>query len=199
MITFGLTGGIGCGKSTVAKFFNSYDIPTVDADLVARQVVELGTEGLRGIVQLFGEEILQPDGTLDRAKLGELVFSDRGIRNVLDAWMLPLIQTESARQLEKLQQAGHTLVGYDSALILEAGRGDQFRPLVVVSCPTETQIQRLLKRNGLTADQAMRRIEAQMPTSKKVQLADFVIDTSGQLEETEKQVLSVIEQMKQLV
>lgn len=196
---FGLTGGIGCGKSTVAKFFNSQNVPTVDADLVARQVVEPGTEGLRGIITFFGQEMLQADGTLDRGKLAELVFSDASLRRILDEWMLPLIQTESASQLEKLQRAGHTLVGYDSALILEAGRGDQFRPLVVVSCPTDTQVQRLLKRNGLTVEQAMRRIEAQMPTSKKVQLADFVIDTSGELEQTEKQVLSVIEQMKQLV
>jgi len=178
MITFGLTGNIAMGKSTVTKTFLSHNIPMVDADLVARQVVKPGTYGLALIKKHFGLEYLQEDGTLDRTKLGALVFADPVARRSLDNIMLPLITTEANFQLQKLHSEGHYIVGYDAALICEMGQADNFRPLIVVQCLPEIQLERLMNRNNLTQAEAMNRIESQMPVDKKVAMADYVIDTS---------------------
>lgn len=179
MITFGLTGGIASGKSTVTQTFLAHKIPMVDADLVSRQVVKPGTYGLALIKKHFGAEYLQEDGTLDRIKLGGLVFADSAARRSLDNIMLPLIMTEANFQIQKLHSEGHYIVGYDAALICEMGQADNFRPLIVVQCLPEMQLERLMNRNGLTQAEAMARIETQMPVDKKVAMADYVIDTSG--------------------
>lgn len=179
MITFGLTGGIASGKSTVTETFMAHDIPMVDADLVSRQVVKPGTYGLALVKKHFGEEYLQEDGTMDRIKLGGLVFADPVARRSLDHIMLPLIMTEANFQIQKLHSEGHYIVGYDAALICEMGQADNFRPLIVVQCLPEMQLERLMNRNSLTKAEAMARIESQMPVDKKVAMADYVIDTSG--------------------
>jgi dephospho-CoA kinase len=197
MTIFGLTGGIASGKSTVSKTFQRFDIPMVDADVVARQVVEPGTFGLIAITKTFGEEYLNEDGTLNRTKLGHLVFSDRVAMSMLNDIMGQLVQRESTRQLNKLVDAGHRLVGYDAALICEMGNADKYRPLVVVACSPEQQLSRLMSRNSLTRQQAMDRITAQMPVERKVELADFVIRTDGSIEESIKQTEACIELLKQ--
>jgi dephospho-CoA kinase len=184
MITFGLTGGICCGKSSVSYTFQYHDIPMVDADKVARKVVEVGTKGWQLIRAAFGQEYLNEDQTINRTKLGALVFSDRRARADLDAFMLPLITEEAAAQFKRLQEEGHPLAGYDAALIIEMGHADKYRPLVVVACSLETQLSRLMKRNSLTQEEAMARIECQMPTEKKIALADWVIYTDGTIDES---------------
>lgn len=201
---FGLTGGVASGKSTVSKTLQKHSIPIVDADIVARQVVEPGTSGLAMIVDLFGEEMLLPDGTLNRAKMSEQVFSHpdlkirRERRNMLNYIMAPLVQEESARQLTKLHGAGHPLVGYDAALICEMGNVDKYRPLVVVYCPTEMQVERLMSRNSLTRERAMDIINTQMPSEKKAKLADRVIYTWGSIEQSVLQTEHCIEWLKRI-
>ena len=155
MITFGLTGGIASGKSTVTKTFRAHGIPMVDADIVARQVVEPGTQGLEAVISAFGSEYRQEDGTLDRTGLGRLIFSDRTARHQIDMIMLPLINQESDRQIQKLHDDGLLIVGYDAALICEMGNAEKFRPLIVVHCPRDTQLARLMSRNSLTQAEAV--------------------------------------------
>jgi dephospho-CoA kinase len=197
MITFGLTGGIACGKSTANKTFASAGIPMVDADIVARQVVEPGTKGLKYIIEAFGHKMLQSDGTLDRVRLGKLVFEGPSQMFALNLIMGPLIQEESAKQIAALHAKGHSIVGYDAALICEMGNAHRFRPLIVVSCPQDAQIARLISRNGLTREQAMDRINAQMPLEQKIKMADCVIDTSGTIENSIAQTKAIIKRWRE--
>lgn len=199
MITFGLTGGIASGKSTVTKTFLANNIPMVDADLVARDVVKPGTYGLIRIVETFGKEYLNEDGTLHRTKLGALVFSDKNALALIDELMYPLIRSESDRQIKQYHNEGHYIVGYDGALICEMGNAKNFKPLIVVHCPQDVQIQRLMTRNSLTAEEAMLRISSQMPVDEKIKLADFTIDTSGTIEESVKQTEEVIHKIRAIM
>lgn len=193
MITFGLTGGIASGKSTVTKTFRAAGIPMVDADIIARQVVEPGTPGLQAVINAFGTEYLLPDGTLNRIKLGALVFADKKELDICNKIMMPLIHDEGAAQVKKFHDAGAPLVGYDAALICEMGNAKNYRPLIVVHCPMDTQLARLMSRNNLTRAEAMSRIEAQMPVEKKKAMADYLIDTSGTIEESVNQTIRIIE------
>ncbi len=195
MITFGLTGGIASGKSTVTKTFRAAGIPMVDADIIARQVVEPGTPGLQAVINAFGTEYLLSDGTLNRTKLGALVFANKKELDICNKIMMPLIHNEGAAQVKKLHEAGHIIVGYDAALICEMGNDKNYRPLIVVHCPTDTQIARLMSRNSLTRDEAMARIFAQMPVEKKKAMADYLIDTSGTIEQSINQTKEVIEHL----
>jgi dephospho-CoA kinase len=204
MITFGLTGGIASGKSTVSKTFQSHGIPMVDADLITRQVVDLGTPGLAAITNVFGPEILLPDGMLNRVKLGSIVFSHPNLEvrkacmSTLNGIMAPLIEEESARQLNKLRDEGHPLVGYDAALICEMGNADKYRPLIVVACSRRSQVARLMSRNSLTEAEAMDRIAAQMSPEQRVHLADYTIYTEGSIEDSVAQTENLIEILKGL-
>jgi dephospho-CoA kinase len=182
MITFGLTGGIACGKSTVTRTFRANGIPMVDADIVARQVVEVGTAGWFLIRKNFGQEYLNEDQTLNRTKLGALVFSDTQARERLDHLMMPLVTDEAMAQIKKLHEEGHEIVGYDAALICEMGHADLYRPLVVVVCTPEIQLERLMRRNSLTKVESMSRVNAQMAMGVKADMADYVIETSGPIE-----------------
>jgi len=196
MITFGLTGGIACGKSTASKTFEAHGIPMVDADKVARQVVEPGTYGWQCIVSTFGNVILTPESAIDRIRLGSLVFSNAEAMLKLNTIMLPLIQQESAVQIQKWHEQGKKIVGYDAALIYEMGSADKYDPLIVVHCHRDLQIERLITRNGLTKAEAMSRIECQMPVSQKLMMADYSIDTSGTVDESIKQTEVIIKVME---
>lgn len=196
MITFGLTGGIACGKSTVTKTFRANDIPMVDADIVARQVVKPGSIGLDQVINLFGKEYLQSDGTLNRITLGKLVFGNKDAMRMINAIMAPLINHESRRQLRAYHIRGYKIVGYDAALIVEQGNTDKYRPLIVVSCEQDMQVERLMSRNNLTHDEAMSRIAAQIPVKEKVAMADYVVDTSGTIEQSVQQTLQIISQLR---
>nr|WP_321293308.1 dephospho-CoA kinase [uncultured Trichococcus sp.] len=184
----GLTGSIATGKSTVAKLFLSAGIPVVDADLGARAVVLPGAPGLADIVRHFGEDYLLPDGTLDRKRLGELIFSDREKRAELDALLKERIHHWIHAEKERYINEGHDLIVLDIPLLYEGGYQDSCDAVMVVYVPEELQLQRLMSRNHLDADEAARRMQSQLSIEKKKELADFVIDNSGTIEETEKQV-----------
>lgn len=194
----GLTGGICCGKSTVAKTFEKNNIPNVDADIVARQVVEPGTLGHQLIVSFFGNDYLNEDDTINREKLGALVFSDKKSLEALNKIMTPLIQKESQDQITNLYNAGYNIVIYNAALICENGNADKYRPLIVVSCPQDIQLARLMSRNNLTRDEAMARINAQFSSEKRVEFADFVIDSSMSIKNSVLQTEVVIYELQQL-
>lgn len=184
----GLTGSIATGKSTVAKLFLSAGIPVVDADLGARTVVLPGAPGLADIIEHFGEAFLLPDGTLDRKRLGDLIFSDRRKRKELDALLKERIQHWIQTEKERYIKEGHDLIVLDIPLLFEGGYQDSCDAVMVVYVPEELQLQRLMSRNHLDADEATRRMQSQLSIEKKKELADFVIDNSGTIEETEKQV-----------
>lgn len=194
---FGLTGGLASGKSTVGRMFRARGIPVIDADLLAREVVEKGSEGLSAVVELFGEEVLSPDGTLDRAKVAGIVFADESKRRALNSIVHPRIAALSAKRIGEAAEQGHRLACYEAALLVENKLVEAFRPLVVVAVPEEVQVTRSMARDGATEDQARARVAAQLPLSAKVAVADFVIDTTGPLPNTERQVDEVLSKIRE--
>lgn len=180
MLRVGLTGGIASGKSTVARIFRELGANVLDADHIAREVVPPDSQALSRIVRAFGTEVLRPDGSLDRAALGTLVFADAGKRQVLEGILHPLILEEIDRRIEELERSDpQGLVIVEAALILELGRQAEYDTLVVVWAEKEQQRQRLIRRDDLSAEEACRRLDAQMPLCEKRGHARFVIDNSG--------------------
>jgi dephospho-CoA kinase len=184
----GLTGGIACGKSTVSKLLAQKGAIIVDADLIARLIVAPGSEGLNQLQVCFGSDILDEHGALDRPSLGKIVFADPEKRVQLEKITHPLIAKESNRQITEALAQNPPLVVYDAALLFESGRADAFRPVVVVYLNREEQVKRVMVRDGISAEDAQKRIDAQMSVEQKVALADFKIDNSGDLESLSKQV-----------
>ncbi|MBX3246838.1 MAG: dephospho-CoA kinase [Myxococcales bacterium] len=186
--TVGLTGGIACGKSTVAALFADKGIPVVDADALAREVVAKGSPGLAEIVAAFGEDVLLPDGTLDRKRVGALVFADPEARRKLNAITHPRIAQAGAERLRALADHPAPYALYEAALIVENGLTKAFAALVVVRVDEATQLARLVARDGTSEADARARIASQLPLAKKVEVADYVIDNDGSLEQTRAQV-----------
>lgn len=193
--TVGLTGGIACGKSTVAGFFAELGIPIVDADRIARDVVAPGSEGLADVVTTFGSGVLLPDGSLDRKKLGELVFSDTAARATLNAITHPRIAAESAARLGELSETDVPYVLYEAALLVENGIHRALPVLVVVTASPDTQLRRLMDREGIDETAAKSRIRAQLPLAEKVAVADHVIDNDGALDATRARTREVHQQL----
>lgn len=191
--TIGLTGSVATGKSTVSNLIQQAGIPLVDADIAARKVVEPGTEGLKEIVAYFGEEILLADGTLDRAKLGEIIFKDKEKREKLNEITHPRVKDYMLEARERFFRAGEELVFFDIPLLFESHLESLVDQIVVVWTTPETELKRLMERNNLTKEDALRRIESQMGIDEKARKADFVIDNNESLEKTQKQVYTFIE------
>jgi dephospho-CoA kinase len=188
-MNIGLTGGIACGKSTVAGMLVDRGAILIDADKIAREVVEPGSPVLYRVAEHFGQEVLQADGTLNRKKLGERVFGDDEARKCLESILHPAIRTimrERMSEAERVQP--DKLVVVDVPLLFESELQGMFEEVVVVYAPREVQLERLMKRDGLAMEQAILRIEAQMPVERKKELADAVIVNAGNLAETERQV-----------
>lgn len=175
----GLTGGIACGKSTVARQLRDAGLRVLDADLIAREVVEPGTEGLQAVVDAFGPRVLDAQGHLDRARLGQLVFSDPEQRKRLNAILHPRIGMQTARYVQQARQEGLRAVVYEAALLVENGLHHGFDLLIVVTARPEVQRQRLLERDQLDPQEAQGRLDAQMPLAQKEAAADIVLDNSG--------------------
>jgi dephospho-CoA kinase len=194
-VIFGLTGGIACGKSTVAAFMTTEGVAVVDADRVAREVVRPGTEGLRRIAEVFGAGVLARDGTLDRKALGERVFADGEARALLNGITHPLIRAASMQRAAELAATGYDLIAYEAALLIEAG--NVFRPLVVVIADDAVQVERLMLRDGISVEQARARVAAQMPVREKAAMADHVIDTTGTLEQVRARTAEVVRAIEQ--
>lgn len=186
MLRVGLTGGIGAGKSEVSRRLAAQGAVIIDADAAARDVVAPGTEGLAEIIDAFGPEILLPDGTLDRPRLGDLVFADPSKRAALNAIIHPRVGT---RMSELEQAAGpNAIVVHDVPLIAENRLADAYDLVIVVDVPPRTQIDRLVKLRGMTRDQAKARIAAQATREQRLSIADIVVDNSGSLTELDRQV-----------
>jgi dephospho-CoA kinase len=188
----GLTGGIATGKSTVSAMFRALGCVVIDADLLAREVVEPGEPALTDIVRDFGAGVLQADGKLDRQALGAVVFGDADRRRRLEAITHPRIRERFARRLQTLaDERFDGIVIFDAAVIVESGNWKTMDQLVVVVADDATQIARLQARDGIGREEALRRIGSQMPVSEKAKLAHYVIDNSGDRGATEAQVRQV--------
>lgn len=175
MIWIALTGGIACGKSTVAQALVQNSYPLVDADELARVVVEPGTPGLEAVSQAFGLDILNSDGSLDRRKLGQKIFAQSELRKKLETILHPLIRTEAQVRRAKLEAQGEKIAFYDIPLLFETKAQSQFDKVIVVTCAPDEQRRRLKLRDGLADDEITKRLAAQMPLAIKEEQADFVL------------------------
>jgi dephospho-CoA kinase len=197
MRVFGLTGGIGTGKSTVSRMFREEGLPVVDADRIAREVTAPGRAAYEAVVRAFGREILLPDGGIDRAKLGGIVFSDPAKRAVLEAATHPEIARGIASELYRLESEGRGVAIVEAALIHETGRRARFEAVIAVRCDRTQQLRRLVERDGISEEQAARRISSQMDTDEKARASEHVIDNSGDLASTRAQVRRLAALMKE--
>jgi dephospho-CoA kinase len=191
----GLTGGIGSGKSTVASLLKERGATVIDADAIARQVVEPGSETLAELVAEFGHRILREDGSLNRGELAAVAFADRIATERLNEIMHPAIKAETARLLEAAGDAA--IVIHDMPLLLETGQQDLVDIVVVVDVPEDVQRERAVGQRGLSLDDVERRMAAQVMRSERLAHADVVIDNSGTRENTARQVDSLWERLTQ--
>ncbi|HEY8518453.1 MAG TPA: dephospho-CoA kinase [Gammaproteobacteria bacterium] len=185
MLTVGLTGGVASGKSAVTGMFAKRGVPIVDTDLIAREVVAPGEPGLTAVREAFGEEVLTATGELDRRKLREIVFADEAQRRRLEGILHPLIRARTLERLRSLE-APYAIVAVP--LLVETGFGKLVDRVLVVDCPEEVQLARLMARDSLTREQATAMIRAQTDRATRLAAADDVIDNGGDLVVTERQV-----------
>jgi dephospho-CoA kinase len=196
MLRVGLTGSIGVGKSFVSGVLAELGCRVLDADETAREVVAAGSNGLRDVVTAFGPEILRSDGTLDRARLGALVFADANKRARLNSILHPYIiaaQDERLREWEEAKPNGIAVV--DAALMIESGGYKRFDKLIVVHCRPDVQLERLMARDGLSRPDAEKRIASQMPQEEKKKFADYLIDTSDGFDSTRGRTAEVYDKL----
>lgn len=196
MRRIGLTGGIATGKSHVLARFREHGIPVIDADVLSRESVAPGSPGLTSAISRFGQGILRSDGSLDRAALGAIVFRDPGARRDLEAIVHPFVRQHIEEFFSALPSSQPFAVA-DVPLLYESGREDAFDVVVVVACTPEAQLQRVMARDGLSREDAERRIASQWPIEEKVRRADHVIRTDGTYEDTDAQVAELILQLRQ--
>lgn len=187
----GLTGGIASGKSTVSRMMRELGLPVIDADQVARKVVEPGQPAWKEIKEQFGEEVLLPDGSLNRKKLAEIIFHDEEKRQLLNRITHPHIRREMDRQTEEALKK-HKVVVLDIPLLFEGGRADEMDKVLVVYVPEDVQVRRLMERDEISEEYARQKIASQMPLEEKKKRADAYIDNSKSLDETRRQLLSIL-------
>lgn len=191
MYLIGLTGGIASGKSTIAARLAEHGAVVIDADVLSREAVELGTPGLAAIAERFGADVIGPDGALDRAALGSIVFADDQARADLNAIVHPEVKRRSQARIAEASSDPGAVVVYDVPLLVETGRADEFDLVVVAAAPEGERARRLVDLRGLDRGEAERRIAAQATEEQRAAVADVVIDTSGSLEHTLSQVDAV--------
>ncbi|MFN2747677.1 MULTISPECIES: dephospho-CoA kinase [Bacillus] len=192
-LVIGLTGGIASGKSTVAQMFQQAGITVVDADVIAKEAVEKGMPAYWKIVEAFGDGILLETGDIDRKKLGELVFTNEEKRVQLNEIVHPEVRKAMIKQRDDAVSAGEQFVVLDIPLLYESGLEHLTDKVIVVWVPKELQLKRLMKRNKFNEKEALSRIQAQLPLDEKKKKADAVIDNSGSLKDTEKQLQDLLE------
>jgi dephospho-CoA kinase len=191
-----LTGGIATGKSFVLDRFRRRGVACLDADLLAHGAMVAGGEAARAIADRFGPDVIAADGSVDRAKLGPIVFADAAARQALEAIIHPAVYRAMTAAVRGLERAGDVpLVVVDVPLLYETGHDTDFDRVIVTACPPEIQISRLIER-GLSDESARQRLAAQWPTDRKASRADFVISTEGTFEETAAQVDGVLERLR---
>ena len=183
-----MTGNIGSGKSTVAAMLREAGIPVLDADRISKEVTAPGGRAYDAVVQAFGRGIVRDDGSIDRKRLGEIVFSDPSSRERLERITHPEIFEAMKEAIARIEREGHRVAVVEATLIHELGRKGLFEAVISVACDRETAISRLAARDGMSRGQAEARLRAQMDADRKAGASDYVIDNSGTLEETEMQV-----------
>jgi dephospho-CoA kinase len=196
MLRVGLTGGIGAGKSEVSQRLAAQGATVIDADAVAREVVGPGTPGLAEVVEAFGQGVLRQDGSLDRPRLGEIVFADPDLRATLNSIVHPRV----AARMSELEQAAPAagIVVHDVPLIAENGLASTYDVVVVVDAPRRVQADRLVRHRGMTRERAMARIGAQASRKQRLAIAGIVIDNSGSLSELDRQVGELWTELRKL-
>jgi dephospho-CoA kinase len=199
MLKVGLTGSIAVGKSFVLGILSELGCRVLDADATAREVVAPGSAGLQLVIDAFGHEVLRRDGGLDRATLGEIVFSNHEKRQLLNSILHPLIIAAQDDQIRKWQcEDPHGIAVIDAALMIESGGYQRFDKLIVVHCRADVQLDRLVARDGIGPEAAVKRIAAQMSQEEKMKYADFLIDTSEGFDSARAQTEAVFQELKAL-
>ncbi len=199
MILVGLTGGLATGKSSVARLFQDSGAYVIDADELARQVVQPGKPAWRDIVRVFGTQIVNPDRTLNRAALAEVIFRNEAKRRRLNAIVHPRVARAQARLTAAITKKDpNAIVLYDVPLLFEAGVDKRVDKIIVVTADRATQIRRLMTRNGFTRAEALRRLRAQMPLREKIARADEVIDGTWSFAQTKGEVERIVSELKPL-
>ncbi len=191
-LVIGLTGGIASGKSTVAKMFTALDIPVIDADVIAREVVEPGEASYKKIIEVFGKDIVGADGSIDRPKLGSIIFSNEEKREQLNQIVHPAVRQRMLAKKETYTEQGEKCIVLDMPLLFEGKLASLADKTVVVFVDEATQLERLMERNQLREQEAMDRIKSQMPLAEKAKLADEVIDNNHSVEESKKQLFDLL-------
>ena len=192
VLRVGLTGGIASGKTTVAGFLAEFGAFVLSADPIAHELILPGGDAHEEVLERFGPEILGPDGTISRERLGRRVFASRSEREALEAIVHPKVLAAIERRIERYLSAGHSpIVVVDAALLVETGTYRRFHRLVVVRCSREAQLQRLVARPGLSPMDALARIDAQFPLEEKIAVANYIVDTDTTLRETRQQTEQV--------
>lgn len=197
MYRIGLSGGVGCGKSTVSSYLKELGIPIIDGDMLAREAVRPDSAAMEDIRRAFGEAIFNEDGTLDRLKTAEIVFTKEEKRQQLNAIIHPFIWHRTQEELLKAQEEGHDLVVLDMPLLLEISWQLRVEEVWIVKVPLEMQIERVTLRDGFTREQVLDRIHKQMPTDNKLNYADVIIDNSRSVEDTRRQVREALAKAKE--
>lgn len=191
-IIIGLTGGIATGKSTVSSMIADFKIPVIDADQIAREVVEIGKKSYHELIRVFGPQILQSNQMIDRKKLGEIIFTDQTKREQLNNIIHPAIRKEMQRKKDYYVNLSVKSVVLDIPLLFESELEEFVDKIIVVYVDESIQLKRLMKRDHLSKKDALKRIDSQMPTSEKIKLADVVIDNSQTREDTLQQIQSTL-------
>lgn len=195
-LVLGVTGNIASGKSTIAAWFSEQGFPVLSADIIARDVVSPGSPTLNAVVERFGREILTQEGALDRPRLGTMVFSDELARNDLNAIIHPAIAERSRTEIARVKASGARLIIYEAPLLFEAGATDRVDRILVVCSPEDEQIRRIKTRDGLSTEDALRRMHSQMPQSEKAARADYLIMNDGTQADLLFKASSLLEQLK---
>jgi len=193
----GLTGGIASGKSTVSRLLDSLGAIIIDADKIAREVVEPGEKTWHRLKEAFGQDIFYDDGKLNRPKLGEIIFSDGQAREKLNSIIHPAIRARMVEMRDQAVREGEELVVLDIPLLFESKLEYMVEKILVVYVPEEIQLQRLMSRDGIDRETALKKMKSQMPIEQKRILGDACINNSGTIEETKAQLLKIIKQWRQ--
>lgn len=188
----GITGSIASGKSTVSNMIKELGFTVIDADIVARQVVEPGEEAYEKIVETFGSEILFPNGMINRSKLGEIIFTNEERRKQLNAIVHPAVRKRMNNDKEEAVKQGEKAVFLDIPLLFESKLTNMVDKVIVVYVDEKIQLERLMKRNDLSKEEALNRIQSQLSIEEKKKLADAFIDNRGTIEETKKQLMIIL-------
>ena len=191
----GLTGGVASGKSTVSAILDELGAVIIDADVLAREVVAPGTDGLREVVEAFGRDVLTEDGALDRPAMGTIVFADAEKRRVLEGIIHPRVRERGA-EIEASASSDDVVV-HDIPLLAETGQAEGFDAVIVVDVPTQTQVERMVELRGMTREDAEARVTAQATSEERLKIATHVVDNTGSVEDLRRRVTQVYRELRE--